>query len=166
MVRADDGAEERMTMRTSTLYVAVLCASSVFAQPQATLNVEVNRPKAAVSPTLYGLMTEEINYSYDGGLYAELVRNRTFRSDWSGILNWFLMEKGTSAAKMSVDKEGGPSATLPSLAKLEVTKADASSPAGLLNEGYWGFAVRPSSRYTGSFFAKSDSARPLPVRIA
>ena len=31
-------------------------------------------------------MTEEINYSYDGGLYAELVRNRTFRSDWSGIL--------------------------------------------------------------------------------
>ena len=36
-------------------------------------------------------MTEEINYSYDGGLYAELVRNRTFRSDWTGILNWFLI---------------------------------------------------------------------------
>ena len=47
--------------------------------------MEVSRPKAAVSPTLYGLMTEEINYSYDGGLYAELVRNRTFRSDWTGF---------------------------------------------------------------------------------
>ena len=55
--------------------------------------MEVSRPKAAVSPTLYGLMTEEINYSYDGGLYAEQVRNRTFRSDWSGILSWFLIQK-------------------------------------------------------------------------
>ena len=155
--------------RHSTLVtIALLLAglTTLHGQTPATLNVEVNRPKAAVSPTLYGLMTEEINYSYDGGLYAELVRNRTFRSDWSGILNWFLMEKGTAAAKMSVDKEGGPSAALPSCAKLEVTKADASSPAGLLNEGYWGLPVRPNWRYTGSFFAKSDSEGALPVRIA
>ena len=67
---------------------------------------------------LYRLMTEEIDYSYDGGLYAELVRNRTFRSDWSGILNWFLVEKGSSAAKISVDKNG-PSAALNCSAKLE-----------------------------------------------
>ena len=111
-------------------------------------------------------MTEEINYSYDGGLYAELIRNRTFRSDWSGILNWFLIEKGTASAKVSVDSKEGPSTALPSSAKLEVTKADAGSPAGLLNEGYWGFAVRPNTRYTGSFFARSDSPAPLPVRVA
>ena len=115
---------------------------------------------------LYGLMTEEINYSYDGGLYAELVRNRTFRSDWTGILNWFLVEKGTSSAKISVDSKDGPSTALPSSAKLEVTKADVNSPAGLLNEGYWGIAVRPNTRYTGSFFAKSAAEGALPVRIA
>src|SRR5450432_1018160 len=109
--------------------VAATSAGVLRAQAAANLIIDLNRPKAAVSPTLYGLMTEEINYSYDGGLYAELVRNRTFRSDWSGILNWFLMEKGTAAAKMSVDKEGGPSAALPSCAKLEVTKADASNSA-------------------------------------
>ena len=39
-------------------------------------------------------MTEEINYSYDGGLYAELIRNRTFRSDRTGTLNWFFGRKG------------------------------------------------------------------------
>jgi alpha-N-arabinofuranosidase len=108
-------------------------------------------------------MTEEINYSYDGGLYAELVRNRTFRSDWSGILNWYLIEKGASSAKMTADNNG-PSTALPRSVKLEVTKADANSPAGLLNEGYWGIAVRPNTRYTGSFFAKSTSE--LPVRVA
>jgi len=141
-------------------------AAPLLGQSPATLNVDVSHAKAAVSPTLYGLMTEEINYSYDGGLYAELVRNRTFRSDWSGILNWFVIEKGTASAKMSIDPKDGPSTALPNSAKLEVSKADANSPAGLLNEGYWAIAVRPNSRYTGSFFAKSDSAGPLPVRIA
>src|SRR5579871_6363516 len=86
-----------------TVVVTALSAAAVSAQPQATLNVEVNRPKALVSPMLYGLMTEEINYSYDGGLYAELIRNRTFRSDWSGILNWYLTEKGSSSARLTVD---------------------------------------------------------------
>src|SRR5262245_41914513 len=103
-----------------------LFAQLLGGQSPATLTINVNQTKAPVSPTLYGLMTEEINYSYDGGLYAELVRNRTFRSDWSGILNWFLFEKGTSAAKVSVEAKDGPSAALSSSAKLEVTAADAN----------------------------------------
>ncbi|MBZ5618056.1 MAG: alpha-N-arabinofuranosidase, partial [Acidobacteriia bacterium] len=139
---------------------------ALFAQSPATLKVDLGRPKSPVSPTLYGLMTEEINYSYDGGLYAELIRNRTFRSDWSGVLNWFLIEKGTSSAKVSVDSKEGPSAALTSSAKLEVTRADANSPAGLLNEGYWGIVVRPNARYTGSFFAKTNSEGGLPLKVA
>ncbi len=156
----------RSTLIASALLLSALASPVLHGQGPATLNVEVNRPKAAVSPTLYGLMTEEINYSYDGGLYAELVRNRTFRSDWSGILNWFLVERGTASAKVSVDSKEGPSAALPSSAKLEVTKAGVDSPAGLLNEGYWGIAVRPNTRYTGSLYAKSDSEGALPMRVA
>jgi alpha-L-arabinofuranosidase len=144
----------------------ILLAAVSHAQAPATLNIEVNQTKSAVSPTLYGLMTEEINYSYDGGLYAELIRNRTFRSDWTGILNWFLVEKGVAAAKIGVDSKEGPSSALTNSAKLEITKADANSPAGLLNEGYWGIAVRPNTRYAGSFFAKTTSDAALPVAIA
>jgi alpha-N-arabinofuranosidase len=159
-----------MKNRSDRLWIAVaataLSAAAVLAQAPATLNVEVNRPKAAVSPMLYGLMTEEINYSYDGGLYAEMVRNRTFRSDWSGILNWYLIEKGSSAARLTVDNGQGPSTALHTSAKIEVTRADANSPAGLLNEGYWGMAVRPNTHYSGSFYAKSSSDSALPVRVA
>src|SRR5580698_1967805 len=134
----------------STVFlVSSLATSALQAQSSADLTVDVQQSKSAVSPMLYGLMTEEINYSYDGGLYAELVRNRTFRSDWSGILNWFLIEKGSSSAKVTVDLKEGPSTALGSSAKLEVTKADAGNPAGLINEGYWGIAVRPNTRYTG-----------------
>src|SRR5436305_9087370 len=112
-------------IRSTTISTAFLLTALVLkAQTPATLNIEVNQTKSAVSPTLYGLMTEEINYSYDGGLYAELIRNRTFRSDWSGILNWFLVEKGSAAAKMSVEATDGPSPALANSAKLDVTRAD------------------------------------------
>lgn len=150
----------------SALLVTVAVIPGLRAQSEATLTVDVKQPKAPVSPTLYGLMTEEINYSYDGGLYAELIRNRTFRSDWTGILNWYLLEKGSASAKIAVDHSEGPSQALKSSARLEVTKADAKSRAGILNEGYWGMAVQPNTRYAGSFYAKSNSDATLPVTVA
>jgi alpha-L-arabinofuranosidase len=146
--------------------LAGVAATGLRAQSGAALTVELKQPKSAVSPTLYGLMTEEINYSYDGGLYAELIRNRTFRSDWTGILNWFLFEKGSASAKIAADNKEGPSQALGNSARLEVIKADAKNPAGLLNEGYWGIAVRPNTRYAGSFYAKSSSETALPVTVA
>jgi alpha-N-arabinofuranosidase len=159
-----------MNYRSANLSAAFLIASAATSilrgQSPAALTVDVNRPKTPVSPTLYGLMTEEINYSYDGGLYAELVRNRTFRSDWSGILNWFLIEKGKASAKMSAVSNDGPSKALSNSAKLEVARADAKGSAGLLNEGYWGIPVRPNARYTGSLFAKTSGEGPLPLKIA
>ena len=45
----------------------------------AQLQINADQIAAHVSPTLYGLMTEEINHSYDGGLYAELIQNRAFQ---------------------------------------------------------------------------------------
>jgi alpha-L-arabinofuranosidase len=155
-----------MIGRIANVSIGLVFTTLLFAQAPATLKVDLGRAKSPVSPTLYGLMTEEINYSYDGGLYAELVRNRTFRSDWSGILNWFLIEKGTSAAKISVDQKEGPSKAITNSAKLEVTRADANSPAGLLNEGYWGMAVRPNARFTGSFYAKTGSDAGQPLKVA
>jgi alpha-L-arabinofuranosidase len=155
-----------MNYKSALLLAAVTFAGVLRAQAPATLNIDLNRSKAAVSPTLYGLMTEEINYSYDGGLYAELIRNRTFRSDWTGVLNWFVVERGTASAKISADSATGPSTALTNSGKLEVLKADANNPAGVLNEGYWGMAVRPNTDFTGSFFSKSDKETPLPVQIA
>src|SRR5436189_2489576 len=125
---------DRIGRAAVALVITTLLTPSLFAHARSTLKVDLGRPKSPVSPTLYGLMTEEINYSYDGGLYAELIRNRTFRSDWTGILNWYLVEKGSASAKVSVDTKEGPSAALPHSARLDVTKADANSPASLLNE--------------------------------
>src|SRR5476651_551709 len=42
--------------------------------------IQADKPGAKISPTFYGLMTEEINYSYEGGLYGELIQNRIFKN--------------------------------------------------------------------------------------
>ena len=87
----------------------VLLASGAVGQPgPVLLTIHADQAATPVSPTLYGLMTEEINYAYEGGLYAEMVRNRTFRADWSGINYWYLLEKGNAQAKMSGDRTVGP----------------------------------------------------------
>jgi alpha-N-arabinofuranosidase len=147
--------------------LAILALASILAPAQNTvLTIHPDQPVSAVSPTLYGLMTEEINFSYDGGLYAEMVRNRTFRSDWSGTLYWYLLENGNASAKMSIDHQTGPSDALKSGMKLEVAHADAQNQAGVLNVGFWGMAVRPDTVYKGSFYAKADSADLGPVTVS
>src|SRR5579885_2526420 len=97
------------TFAVTPALLACLLPAAAYSQSAAVLNIQTDKPVSKVSPTLYGLMTEEINYSYDGGLYAEMVRNRTFRGNWSGVLYWYLVEDGTALAKMEVDKETGPS---------------------------------------------------------
>jgi alpha-N-arabinofuranosidase len=134
------------------------------AQP-VTLDIHVQQVKAKASPMLYGLMTEEINYSYDGGLYAELVRNRTFFSDRHGVPSWRLIERGQSQAAIALDKTTGPSEALPYSMKLTVEKATESDQAGISNQGYWGIPVHPKTTYKGSFYAKASDAGVGPVRV-
>jgi alpha-N-arabinofuranosidase len=131
----------------------------------AVLTIHADQEASPVSPTLYGLMTEEINHSYEGGLYAEMVQNATMHSDWTGIPDWILLEKGNSAAKMDLDKTTGPSQALGSSLKLDVSTASAESPAGVLNDGYWGMALDPDTVYRGSFYAKEDSSEVGPVTV-
>ena len=147
-------------------FCALAPAFSLAQAPPATLTIHPDQTLHSVSPTLYGLMTEEINYSYDGGLYAEMVRNRTFRSEWDGVHDWFLVEDGNAAAAISVDKATGPSTALPSSFKVEIKKADAHNQAGILNDGFWGMPLHPNTAYHGSFYAKAGSADLGPISVS
>ena len=110
-------------------------------------------------------MTEEINYSYDGGLYAELVRNRTFGPRRRDVPYWVLAEYGNAQAAIEPDPHTGPSQDLNYSLKLMVTRANPQNQAGVLNSGFWGIPVRSNTTYKGSFYAKTDSAAIGPVTI-
>jgi alpha-N-arabinofuranosidase len=127
------------------------------ASQPASLRIDDSRAAGKVSPTLYGLMTEEINYSYEGGLYAELVQDRTFLSAPDDTENWVPVPFGSARGAVSRDRTTGPSAAINWSEKLSVTAADAQDPFGLRNHGWWGVALHPNTTYTGSVWAKSDT---------
>src|ERR1700691_1357707 len=115
----------------SLVVIAVLSAASMAQSPKATLRIQVDKPLHSVSPRLYGLMTEEINYSYDGGLYGEMVRNRTFEDHgWAGVAHWNTVHLGNAQATITVDTAEGPSEALPRSFQLDITQADAEGQAG------------------------------------
>jgi alpha-N-arabinofuranosidase len=146
------------------LLIASLLPLSLNAQAP-SLDLQVDHPTAKVSPMLYGLMTEEINFSYDGGLYPELVRDRAIDKGWGSLFHWSMVARGDSAVKISLDETTGPSAALPRSLKVSVTAATEAEPAGVQNDGFWGIPVRPQTTYTGSFYAKTDSAG-VPVTVS
>ena len=91
----------------ATMITAFGALFSAFAQTQsqtpAVLAIDPSQIVSRVSPMLYGLMTEEINHSYDGGLYGEMVQNRAFHSTWEGEPPWGLVRLGDAAATRSID---------------------------------------------------------------
>ena len=152
-----------MSKRFSCLaFLAVVTIPLSLAAQAPSLAIQVDHPTAKVSPMLYGLMTEEINFSYDGGLYAELVRDRTIGEGWRALTHWTVVARGNSVVSVSADEKAGPSAAVPRSLKVSVTAATETAPAGVQNDGYWGIPVRPQTEYSGIFYAKTDSAG-LPV---
>jgi len=119
-----------------------------------------------VSPVLYGLMTEEINYSYDGGLYAELIRNRNFKEDAKDPAHWQLVEERGGAGSISLDSSRALNGAIPASLKLTVTQASGDQRVGVANDGFWGIPVRPDTPYRASFYAKAAPGFAGPLTVA
>src|ERR1039458_10585726 len=100
-----------LPMRGPLLSVALLslfAGSASLPAQVPSLAIHFDQPTAKVSPMLYGLMTEEINFSYDGGLYAELVRDRTIAPGRRPLFHWTQVARGNSMVNISVDEQAGP----------------------------------------------------------
>ncbi len=132
----------------------------------AHLDIDTGVIAKPASAGLYGLMTEEINHAYEGGLYAELISNNTFRGNWMGVEGWGQVVRGDAAATAAMDEADGPSAALATSLELKVVSASEGNEAGVSNAGYWGIAVRPHTTYKGSFYAKVDGdVGPVTARL-
>jgi alpha-N-arabinofuranosidase len=146
----------------------VLSATLAIARAQSpTLTIEAGSPTAKVSSTHYGLMTEEINHSYDGGLYAELIRNRAFLDDARTPAHWSVVEESGSVAQIALDKEQPLNTALTTSLRVDISSASPEAPAGVSNSGYWGIPVKPNTRYTASFFSRAahDFSGPVALSI-
>jgi alpha-L-arabinofuranosidase len=118
-----------------------------------TITLDLNKPGVPVSPTLYGLMTEEINHSYDGGLYAELIRNRSFQDNTQNPVFW---KKIGEQSELSLQKGNGATDALP---------AQLIFKGAIANEGFWGFPIQPKTTYQLSLWAKSATSSSIQASI-
>ena len=162
-----------MNKLTSTLLLSIasVWAASAAAQtnpPTPVLHLDSAKVTAKVSPTLYGLMTEEINYSYEGGLYGELVQNRIFRDNDQQPAHWTAIQEGGSVGTIALDETQPIEGTiLKRSLKLEASTTSSAGRVGIANDGYWGFPLRPNTTYRASFYAKSKEigGGPLTVQL-
>ncbi len=133
-----------MSPRSLAVAATLVTGLTALAEPPA-LVVRTDQPGHAVPRSLYGVFFEEINHAGEGGLYAELVRNRAFEEPRSGeiIPGWTLRASGVKGT-LRTTREAPAGAA--SGASLEV-EIDAGGTAAVVNEGYWGIPLRRGETY-------------------
>src|SRR4051812_41083721 len=108
-----------VSLRTVSFAIAVI-AQLASAEPT-RITIDAASPGSAVSPTLYGIFFEEINRAGDGGIYAEMIQNRSFE-DADFPVAWSLIKDGDADAAMSLDKTKPLNPKNPTCLRLEVTR--------------------------------------------
>jgi hypothetical protein len=127
-------------------------AVSPAASPTARLTIDVAKPGPAISPTMHGLFFEDINYAADGGLYAELVQNRSFEYR-DQMFSWSQARRGGGEGTMEIATDDPLNARNLHYVRLQIRAAGQGF--GLANSGFGGIPVR---HYRFSVYARGDAA--------
>ena len=144
-----------MNIRTIVLSAAMFTAMAAAAQHQYT--VSARELGAPVKPTMYGIFFEDINFGADGGLYAELIENRSFEFP-QHLMGW------NTFGKVNLHDSGSPFERNPHY----VTLADAGhreKHTGLENHGFFGIGLRQGMEYLFSVYARTSGESKIRVEL-
>lgn len=123
---------------------------------QNVLTLQTNKPGAKIEPTMYGLFFEDINYAADGGLYAEMIKNRSFEFP-QHLMGW--MTYGGVELK-----NDGPFERNPHYVRLTAA-SHAHKHSGLENEGFFGVAVKKGEEYRFSVWARVPEGGTAKLKV-
>jgi alpha-L-arabinofuranosidase len=154
------------------------CCVGVHAQP-ITITIQAGQPGNPISPDLIGIFFEDLNYAADGGLYAELVQNRSFeyspieQSDWHALRFWDLQTRGGGEGSVAVSAMRPIHENNPHYALLTVRTPGEG--VGIAHSGFGGIPLKAGERYEASFWAyqafmgqmwgRGDHSKPMPVSL-
>lgn len=143
----------KLIMNRHYLFLAALSLGvSVNANAQETdvMVVQANKIGAEIQPTMYGHFLEDINFAADGGLYAELVKNRSFEFP-QNLMGWRTF--GNVALK-----DDGPFERNPHYVRLSPAGHGAKC-TGIENEGFFGIGVKAGEGYRFSVWARGENQK-------
>ena len=151
------------------IYHWLIVASLVFSHQMtiaqaAPLIVKLNEPGAVIQPTMWGIFFEDINFAADGGLYAELIKNRSFEFA-EPLMGWDIKRKQESDGNVLIINRGTAFNANPRFARITVTTDN--SEFGLTNEGFRGIGIKKDSQYNFSMQVKMEegASQQLLIRL-
>ena len=129
------------------LLLSLALSLPLLANAQANeMTVKVSKPGAKIQNTMYGIFFEDINYAADGGLYAEMIKNRSFEFP-QNLMGWIPF------GKFQVMDQGGPFDKNPHYLRLS-DPGHVHKRTGVENEGFFGVAVKKGETYRFSLYAR------------
>lgn len=140
-----------MKLHKAIMSALVLSAGMALnAQNAHQMVVQTNKIGAEIQPTMYGLFFEDINYGADGGLYAEMIKNRSFEfpqnfMGWATFGNVKLMHDGPFERNPHYVRLGDP--------------GHAHKRTGIENEGFFGVSVKKDADYRFSVWARGENQK-------
>lgn len=144
-------------MRTS-IFCILLIAASFITHAQKKLTVVANKPLAPVASTMWGVFFEDINFGADGGLYAELVKNRSFEF-LKPMMGWRELRQNGKGKTLIINR-GEERLQNPRFARITID----SGSYGLSNEGFRGMGIHKGRQYNFSLLAKKGDGN-LRIKI-
>jgi len=138
-------------MKKTFLFLSLFFSLSLFAQKKFT--VDASKIVAPVSPTMWGIFFEDINFAADGGLYAEMVKNRSFEFPMP-MTGWKEIKNGASG-KILIENTGNPTSANARFAHITINAANGNY--GLSNEGFRGMGFAKGATYNFSIAVKKWS---------
>jgi alpha-N-arabinofuranosidase len=147
--------------RITLFFFGILLAYISSGQKFQPIVVKVNQPKAEIQPTMWGVFFEDINLAADGGLYAELVKNRSFEFA-KPLMGWGILKPDTATGILIINRgENNPGN--PRFARF--TRIIQSEKFGLSNEGFRGMGIKKGMTYHFSVLASRPQGSSVTMRI-
>jgi alpha-L-arabinofuranosidase len=154
-------------MKRTSIYATALALVSLgmpqaLSAQQVKLTVEANKPVAEVQPTMWGIFFEDINFAADGGIYAELVKNRSFEF-LTPMMGWKELKTGNASGKVLIENRGDAHINNPRFAHVTVDAANGGF--GLTNEGFRGMGVKEGEQYDFAILARNSENAPVKLTV-
>ena len=171
-LRSHIGSATVLLLAASVAIVTPAMAETPAVQPDYTITVDPTAKGAAIGDSMYGVFFEDINYAADGGLYAELVRNRSFEflpvdnTTYTGLTGWTpVAGSGGSGTATTVNDDARLNEQNRTYLTLGLTNP-AGGRYGVPNTGYnSGFALQAGAKYDFSVWARSDATSGTPLAV-
>lgn len=143
--------------RKPILFSSLLCLP-FSATAQVSMNIDATQRSAPISDHQYGLFFEEINHAGDGGLYAELIRNRSFEDNSKTPEYWTAVKQSGQSVNLMVNTAYLLNSAQQRSLRINITGASETKKAGVANSGYWGMHFVTDSTYNLTLWVRGATS--------